>query len=357
MLRFAHFATTADLEGSDLSGVDTQRACLNRANLRKPYADFLNASLKGANFHRATLHHAKNLARTQLREARKSLSSIFASQLQPSLLSAPRQRPDLQRTGAPRRTEGKGVLRIWIAGAAVAMAALFFVGVVWEPISRALWLTQLEQSFGTPEELPSLPTTLSFGNARVSQPISSGASQIFAASPETELQERGAVAVRILRSQDLLPDQPPSLLSSVGGNRRAIAPRTAKLRKLLPVAKIRKFRVRAIAKVPVDTDVHRTVGNSGSGATVIASYYGREFAGRPTASGEKFNPSGMTAAHRTLPLGTRVEVTHAHNGRSVVVRINDRGPFIKGRSIDLSAGAARAIGLGGLGRVHLDVLR
>ena len=63
-----------------------------------------------------------------------------------------------------------------------------------------------------------------------------------------------------------------------------------------------------------------------------------------TASGEMMNPAAMTAAHRTLPFGTRVQVTNARNGRSVVVRINDRGPFIKGRIIDLSKAAARELG-------------
>jgi rare lipoprotein A len=63
-----------------------------------------------------------------------------------------------------------------------------------------------------------------------------------------------------------------------------------------------------------------------------------------TASGERMNPSALTAAHRTLPFGTRLKVTNRKNGRSVVVRINDRGPFIKGRVIDLSKGAARRLG-------------
>ena len=89
----------------------------------------------------------------------------------------------------------------------------------------------------------------------------------------------------------------------------------------------------------------------------IASYYGQELAGRRTASGERFNPSGMTAAHRTLRFGTRVRVTNTRNGRSVVVRINDRGPFVKGRSIDLSSGAARAIGMGGSAHVQIKVIR
>jgi rare lipoprotein A len=88
----------------------------------------------------------------------------------------------------------------------------------------------------------------------------------------------------------------------------------------------------------------------------IATYYGKEFAGRRTASGERFNPSAMTAAHRTLRFGTRVRVTNTRNGRSVVVRINDRGPFVKGRSIDLSSGAARAIGMGTMARIRMEVI-
>ena len=77
----------------------------------------------------------------------------------------------------------------------------------------------------------------------------------------------------------------------------------------------------------------------------VASYYGKRFAGRPTASGEIFNPVKLTAAHRTLPFGSKVKVTNKRNGRSVVVRINDRGPFSKGRVIDLSRKAAEEIGL------------
>ena len=89
----------------------------------------------------------------------------------------------------------------------------------------------------------------------------------------------------------------------------------------------------------------------------VASYYGKEHAGRRTASGERFNPGAMTAAHRTLRFGTKVRVTNTRNGKSVVVKINDRGPFVKGRSIDLSSGAARAIGMGGTAHVKLTVLR
>ncbi|MCJ8190826.1 septal ring lytic transglycosylase RlpA family protein [Sphingomicrobium aestuariivivum] len=89
---------------------------------------------------------------------------------------------------------------------------------------------------------------------------------------------------------------------------------------------------------------------------VGASYYGRRFAGRPTASGEIFDPGQLTAAHRTLPFGTVVKVTNTHNGKSVTVRINDRGPFHKSRDIDLSRAAAEEIGLiqRGHGKVTIE---
>jgi rare lipoprotein A len=89
-----------------------------------------------------------------------------------------------------------------------------------------------------------------------------------------------------------------------------------------------------------------------------ASYYGHELAGNRTASGERFNPNGLTAAHRTLPLGTRLKVTNVANGRSVVVRVNDRGPFVGRRLIDVSLGAAREIRMVGSGKaqVRLEIV-
>jgi rare lipoprotein A len=96
---------------------------------------------------------------------------------------------------------------------------------------------------------------------------------------------------------------------------------------------------------------------SGGGAHGMASYYGSE-SGTRTASGARFNPGGMTAAHRSLPFGTKVRVTNKRNGRSVVVTINDRGPFIRGRIIDLSTGAAGIIGMrsSGVAPVSVEVL-
>lgn len=91
----------------------------------------------------------------------------------------------------------------------------------------------------------------------------------------------------------------------------------------------------------------------------IASFYGTEFNGRRTASGEKFSNNTLTAAHKTLPFGSKVLVTNVRNGKSVIVRINDRGPYVHGRIIDLSRTAAKQIGLGSSGttRVKLVVLK
>lgn len=103
--------------------------------------------------------------------------------------------------------------------------------------------------------------------------------------------------------------------------------------------------------------------NDGAGAGTAlgggnASYYGRQFDGRRTASGERFDMDGLTAAHRTLPFGSKVRVTNPANGRSVVVRINDRGPFHGNRLIDVSQAAAQRLGLiaRGSGRVELALL-
>ena len=93
------------------------------------------------------------------------------------------------------------------------------------------------------------------------------------------------------------------------------------------------------------------VANSAHAESGIASVYG--YGHGKTASGERPDPTAMTAAHRTLAFGTRVTVTHAHNGRSVTVRINDRGPFTRGRVIDLTPAAARALGFSGLAPVTI----
>ena len=100
-------------------------------------------------------------------------------------------------------------------------------------------------------------------------------------------------------------------------------------------------------------------GTAPFAATGGASYYAARFDGRRTASGETFDSSRLTAAHRTLPFGTLVKVTALDTGRSVVVRINDRGPFVSGRVIDLSLAAARRLQMlrSGISQVRLDVVK
>src|SRR3546814_14958131 len=89
----------------------------------------------------------------------------------------------------------------------------------------------------------------------------------------------------------------------------------------------------------------------------VASYYGNELAGNRTANGERFDPGQLTAAHRTLPFGSMVRVTNMSNGDSVVVRINDRGPFSSGRVIDVSHAAAREIGMQRSGKIGRTACR
>ncbi|PPS45420.1 hypothetical protein B1A85_03980 [Chroococcidiopsis sp. TS-821] len=110
--------------------------------------------------------------------------------------------------------------------------------------------------------------------------------------------------------------------------------------------------------VAPQTNAQKQTKQASTVLTGIASWYGPGFHGNRSASGERFNQNAMTAAHRSLPFGTKVRVTNKRNGRSVVVRINDRGPFTGGRIIDLSAGAARVLGLlnSGTAPVQLEIL-
>jgi rare lipoprotein A len=111
------------------------------------------------------------------------------------------------------------------------------------------------------------------------------------------------------------------------------------------------FAVAAIALVAVCVPPARAGSESG-----IASVYSFE-AGSRTASGERLDPDALTAAHRTLPFGTKVRVTNRKNGLAAVVTINDRGPFVRGRVIDLTPAAAQALGISGLANVTIETLR
>jgi rare lipoprotein A len=111
----------------------------------------------------------------------------------------------------------------------------------------------------------------------------------------------------------------------------------------------------AQSAVIADKSALRTSMASGGGYA-LASFYSH---GRQTASGEKFDPHDLTAAHRTLPFGTRVRVTSLATGRSVTVRVNDRGPYARGRAIDVSSSAAKMLGITrqGVAKVKLDVVQ
>lgn len=93
------------------------------------------------------------------------------------------------------------------------------------------------------------------------------------------------------------------------------------------------------------------------GSDVFASYYGEPFHGRPTASGEIFDMNAYTAAHKTLPFGTMLEITNLENGKKVIVRVNDRGPFVGNREIDLSRAAAEMLGMIGQGIARVTIRR
>lgn len=89
--------------------------------------------------------------------------------------------------------------------------------------------------------------------------------------------------------------------------------------------------------------------------TAIASWYGKKFNGKPTANGEIYDETALTAAHKTMPFGTILKITNTRNNKVVFVRINDRGPYIEGRSLDLSRGSAKALGMTHRGIVKVKI--
>lgn len=114
--------------------------------------------------------------------------------------------------------------------------------------------------------------------------------------------------------------------------------------------------IAALLLIGTETTAASPAGKAQAG---MASFYHDSFNGRRTASGTRYNKGALSAAHKTLPLGTQVRVTDSRSGRSVVVRINDRGPYARGRVIDLSRAAASEIGLvaKGVSRVTLEVMK
>ena len=129
------------------------------------------------------------------------------------------------------------------------------------------------------------------------------------------------------------------------------------MRRLMAIALPLLLAMPAVAQEQDGSDADTAVSGEEIGSG-LASYYGRELAGNRTASGEAFDPDDFTCAHRSLPFGTKIRVTNLANGQSVVVRVNDRGPWGRGRVIDISQAAAKEIGMhrSGTARVRMTLV-
>ena len=145
-------------------------------------------------------------------------------------------------------------------------------------------------------------------------------------------------------------------VANKGSRLETVARETAAPVVAAPAAEPKKIRVASITPDAMISSESESPAVKGKASYGLASYY---WQGSKTASGEKFNANELTAAHRTLPFGTRVRVTSLATGRSVTVRINDRGPFIPGRTVDISRAAAQSLGMidRGVTKVKLDVLQ
>lgn len=143
-------------------------------------------------------------------------------------------------------------------------------------------------------------------------------------------------------------------LNSVAATKHAktaiVSKQTTAQAKKQAVKSVQKNAKKALSLAEKHKDTPRTHYQSG-----IASYYADEFNGRRTASGERFNNAAMTAAHPSLPFGTLLEVTNMRNGKKVVVRVNDRGPYAHARVLDVSKSAARQLGMHGTGKDKVKV--
>ena len=116
-----------------------------------------------------------------------------------------------------------------------------------------------------------------------------------------------------------------------------------------------KYEARTASELPVTPRVDSRLVPVPRGEVGVASWYGEEFQGNETASGEIFDQEGLTAAHRKLPLGTRIRVTNLRNSRSAILRVNDRGPNVRGRLLDVSYAAAQRLGFEATGAVKVRI--
>lgn len=201
------------------------------------------------------------------------------------------------------------------------MSAIVRQELITAATKRSFRITQAQPSAGRKKRARFIPARRSRCSARFSKPVRLAGSLLFGAA----------------------------LLAGCAGQRSPVIPDPAEAGTYLGRPPYnRPYRVRGRTYYPLPT-------SAGYRERGIASWYGAE-SGNRTAMGVRFDPNGLTAAHKSLPLPTRVRVTNLRNGRSVEVLVNDRGPFAKGRLIDLSRGAARAIGMRGLAEVEVAAL-
>jgi len=117
---------------------------------------------------------------------------------------------------------------------------------------------------------------------------------------------------------------------------------------------IKKEAIQENVELAIDEEASKVIAEAVEASSGVVSWYGGKFHGRKTASGERYDKNELTAAHKTLPFGTKVKVTNIRNGKSVVVEINDRGPFVKSRVLDLSQAAFSEIGHTNTGVMHVE---
>lgn len=205
-------------------------------------------------------------------------------------------------------------------------------------------------------DLPSLPPTacdawarttgLVIGGLLVLGLAGCGSLRLPAGAESAPVEERGPGAARPAPPTTAAPATPPPQQAARPATPPPapdVVPRVERIRQGPPN---HPYEIRGESYVPEDDDVPIV-------ETGIASWYGRPFHGRRTATGEVYDMHRMTAAHKTMPLPSYAVVRNPANGRQVVVRVNDRGPFVAGRVIDLSLAAARRLGIRGIGRVEV----
>ncbi len=164
---------------------------------------------------------------------------------------------------------------------------------------------------------------------------------------------RGATSALVLAAATLVPVQAMGEVALAQVTPRLAIARDGEMKTVPQVDVV--VNADAVLDKAAPADVDEETKHLGDG---VASFYGNELAGNRTASGERFNPKELTAAHRTLPIGSKIRVTNKANGKSVVVRVNDRGPFAKTRIIDLSHAAAQEISMvrAGTAKVSLELI-